>query len=336
MKLLFIGGNGNISWYCVQKALENNHEVWELNRSQTLMTRRKIQEEVHKVTCDIHNLELVKEKLEDAYFDVIFDFICYNEKDAEERIRLFFNKTNNYVFISSDAMYKRIENGQPFYEESEKYDINIEEKYIVGKILAEQVFIREKNNNGFPVTIVRPSYTYDTIIPVSIGHNCFTAVQKYIDGLPALIAGNGTNVWSFTHSSDFAEAIIPLVENKDSIGEVFNIATDELISWNDEMEILFKKLGISHYESIHIPYKDALKIEDFQSSIMMRHKMSNNIIDTFKLKQYVPNWKAQVSLEEGISNTIKWLMEDKVRRRFIESNSVKLYRIYEKYKRRVI
>lgn len=333
MKLLFIGGNGNISWYCVQKALENNHEVWELNRSQTLMTRRKIQEEVHKVTCDIHNLELVKEKLEDAYFDVILDFICYNEKDAEERIRLFTNKTNNYVFISSDAIYKRIENGKPVCEKSEKYDINIGEKYIVGKILAEQVFTREKNNNGFPVTIIRPSYTYDTIIPVSIGHNCFTAVQKYIDGFPALIAGTGNNVWSFTHSSDFAEAIITLVENKDSIGKTFNIASDELISWNDEMKILFKVLGINNYEVIHIPYENALKIEDFQSSIMMRQKMGNNVNDISKLKQYVPNWKAHVSLEEGISNTLKWLMEDKVRRRFIESNSAKLDRIYKEYKR---
>lgn len=330
LKILFIGGNGNISWHCVEEALQRGHKVWELNRSMTLDTRRDIQPEVHKFTADIHDLKKTGELLEGSYFDVVVDFICFNEFDAWEAITLFKDKCSHFIFISSESVYKRAGRNLPFKEDCEQNDSDKTDYYIGGKVRAEQVFMNALAD-GFPVTIVRPAYTYDVIVPVSIGHNCFTAPQKYLDGFPALIAGDGTNIWAFTHSKDFARALLPLIENPDTIGASFHIATDEWLSWNEGMEILFSALGIKEYRAIHVPYEDALELNCFQPKELMAQRMWHNIYDTSKVKEFVPGWKAEISFEEGIRQTLKWLYGKDIRRRFNEKHSQELEKLYKKY-----
>lgn len=332
MKLLMIGGNGNISWYCVEEALKRGHEVWEINRSQTLLTRRDIQPEVHKLTADIHDTEKIKALLDGCEFDVVIDFICFQGSDAEEATDLFSGSTKHFIFISSTAIYRRAGRNFPFQENCELTDFDRADAYVRGKIEAEEVFRKAYVEQGFPVTIVRPAYTYDVIVPVSIGHNCFTAPQKYLEGRPALIAGNGTNIWAFTHAHDFAGALLPLAENIDTVGETFHIATDEWLSWNEEMEILFRALGIASYRSIHIPYDEALALSFFPPRDLME-KMCDNICDTAKLKAYVPGWKTQISFEEGIRQTMDWLKEKAVRRRYNAKYGAALDELYKKYER---
>lgn len=331
MKILFIGGNGNISWFCTQKSIERGHEVWELNRSMTIKTRRKVQDEVKKITADIHDVNNVKKILEGAWFDVVIDFICFNEADAKNAIDLFKGKCKNFVFISSEAVYKRISKNLPYKENSVLNNAKDMDTYIAGKIKAEQIFIEAHLKEIMSVTIVRPAYTYDTIVPVSIGHNCFTAPQKFLEGYPALIAGDGTNLWTFTHSSDFASALIPLVENPDCVGETFHIASDEWLSWNEEMEILFNALGIERFNAIHIPYEKALDLTYFQSKDLMCQRMWHNIYDNSKIKAYVPGWKSRISFEEGINLTMEWLKENEVRRRINKNHSAELDKIYAMY-----
>lgn len=331
MKILFIGGNGNISWYCVQKALERGHDVWELNRAQTLSTRRKIQKEVNKITADIHNKKAMNLILADSQFDIVVDFICFNRQDALNDIELFAHKTKHFVFISSEAIYKRAGKNLPFKENCEVNALDKVSKYIGGKIEAEEAFMTAYRNVGFPVTIVRPSYTYDTIVPVSIGHNCFTAPNLFLQGYPALIAGDGTNLWSFTHSKDFANAFIPLIEQRETIGQAFHITTNEWLSWNEEMEILFNALGIKEYRSIHVPYKEALELDYFQPKDLMGQRMWHNIYDTSKVREYVPDWKAKISFEEGIKETIEWLFLSDVHRRINPNHESELKRLYKLY-----
>lgn len=331
MKILFIGGNGNISWYCVQKALERGHEIWELNREMTRETRRAVQPEVHCIRADIRKADEVSQKLQGAKFDVICDFICFNEEQAQCDIALFRSLTEHFIFISSEAVYKRMGRNLPFKEECEKNDPNTSSSYIGGKIMAERTFMNAFYADGFPVTIIRPAYTYDVIVPVSVGQNCFTAPQMYLDGYPVLIAGDGNNLWTFTHSSDFANAFVSLLENRDTIGEAFHIASNEWLTWNEECEILVKALGIDIFKSIHIPYDDALKMDTFQPRDLMFQRMWHNIYDTSKVKSYVNGWEARISFEEGIRETIAWLNEKNIRRRINPDYKIALKNLYKKY-----
>ena len=332
MKILFIGGNGNISWNCVQKALEYGHEVYELNRGVSIATRRAVQQGVKKIIADRNNFEEMRNRLEGCQFDVVCDFICYNEQQAQMDVELFGGKTKQFIFISSEAVYERVSENGIYTEDSIRYDPElISCTYTRGKILAEDVFINAYKESGFPVTILRPGYTYDTIFPISIGHNCFTAAYRILEGYPLLIAGDGESVRSFTHAEDFAELFVKLLGRIDTIGETIQVMSEDCLSWNEQSEIVLKSLNIDVNNKYHVPKKDALNFDKIQSLELAKQRLYDSKFDISKLKKYVPGWSAKISFEEGILKTIKWLEEDKVRMRYVKYVDDALMYLYEKY-----
>lgn len=316
MKVLFIGGNGNISWYCLKLSVDVGHEVYALNRGATKLTRKEFPMETIKLTGDIRNHEQIKSLLSGMDFDAVIDFICMDENHAQFDIELFKDKTRQFIFISSESVYKRNSKYLPFKETTPQNNIETSFDYIKGKIKAEQIFKRAFEEFNFPVTIIRPAYTYDTIIPVSIGQNCFTAPKRYLDGKPVLIAGDGTNLWTFTHSSDFANAFMGLLGNPKAVGEDFHITSDEWLTWLDATTILLDALEIKKYELMHIPVEEVLKSELATQRDLAIQKMWHNIYDNSKIKRFVPGWQAGIPLEIGIRQTLGWLFEEPVRRRF--------------------
>ncbi len=336
MKVLFIGGNGNISWYCTKKSIEKGHEVYALNREVTVSTRRNFPAEVIKLKGDIRNASEIKDLLKSFTFDVICDFICFNQEHAQTAIDIFQAKTNQYVFVSSEAVYQRKSKYLPFKENCPKYDADSSCEYIKGKIKAEETFLKAYYHHDFPVTIVRPGYTYDTIMPVSIGQNCFTAPSRFLNGKPILIAGDGNNLWTFTHSNDFANAFVELIGNKDAIGDDFHITSDEWLTWNEATEILLQELGVKNHKFIHIPFDEAMKTEFAAQKEMMFQKMWHNIYDNSKIKKISPNWQAKTSFAEGIKQTIIWLYENDAHRRIDKQLDEKLEKLTQKYIERII
>lgn len=334
MKVLFVGGNGNISWHCVNEALLAGHDVWEINRSQTLDTRRDIQSGVHKITADIHNVSRsILNDLRDSHFDVVINFICFDERDAREAVVLFAGITDKYIHISSESVYKRKSEYLPFKETCEKISAEETDEYVAGKVQAEKYFRTKYEQTGFPVTVIRPCLTYDTIVPVCIGHNCFTAPQKFLDGYPALIAGDGDNLITLTHSRDFAKALIPLIEIPEITGEDFHIASTEWTTWDEAMRALFVALGLNAYDAIHIPFAEAIKIKGFQSEELLKQRFGHNIYDVSKIKKWIPKWNPETRYADGIKETIAWLNEKSVRRRIVPSRNETLDALYAKYMR---
>ena len=331
MKILFIGGNGNISWYCTQIALERGHKVYELNRGASSATRRAIQPQVKKINADRDDIENMRKILADCSFDVVCDFICFSEKRAKADVELFTGKTKHFVFISTEAVYRRRKRDYVYSEDSDSYNSEIDCTYISGKICAEDVFKEAYYNYDFPVTIIRPAYTYDTVFPICIGHNCFTAPSRILEGYPLLIAGDGENISPFTHSKDFAEAFVRLIENKDTIGDIIQIMSDEYLTWNDQSHIVLEKLGVNRSNYFNIPFEEALTLEGIQPRELMLQRMYCSKFSANKVKSYLPRWQPKISFEEGFQRTLEWLRADKIRIRHVKRVDDELMKIYERY-----
>ncbi len=325
MKILYIGGNGNISWWCVNKSLALGHDVTVLTRGMTSRTRRKVPDAANILNIDINDVQKMAEWLGKYSYDVVCDFICFDEFDAKKRIELFAGKVFQYIFVSSVVVYQRKTNLLPFKEDASQWDITSYD-YAKGKILAERYFM-ECYQDGFPITIVRPAHTYDTIVPVPLGHNCFTAPKRYLSGKPMLIPGDGTNLWTLCHSSDFAEAYCALVGMEDAIGEAFHITGDEWLTWLDIGAEILSALGVCDQEFVHVPLKEILTLNiakgnniavTYFGDSYRGQRMWCDIYDNTKIKKFVPGWQPKIKFKEGIRKTFNWLMDDPVRMRFNE------------------
>ena len=331
MKILMIGGNGNISWHCTKRLIERGDELYELHRGITYATRRDIHGEAKIIHADIRNIQEAEKALTGMKFDVVCDFICYNGEHAANAVKLFQNKTKQHIVVSSDAVYERSINNIPFTELSLLKNKEGASEYIRGKIEMEEVFRNAYEQEGYPVTIVRPGYTYDTILPVSIGHNCWTAIDKALGGLPLLIAGDGNAIWNMTNSRDFADAFLYLVGNRDCIGEVYDISSDEWVTWNDAAEILLEALRMDKSRIFHVPYERALHIPELQPDDMSYDRMWHNFRTNTKIKEVASGYHAKVKFEAGIRMSLEWLLEKEVRRRIVRKYSDVLDMLYKEY-----
>ena len=312
MKILFVGGYGNISWHCTQKALELGNEVYLLNRSQTTNSRRELPIGAKLVLSDVRDIEQTQKALDGLDFDVVCDFICYHAEEAKDAIKLFKNKTKQYIVVSSGANYNRIGAKYPLTEDVPQFN---NWTYAKNKIEMEQIFMSEYKASGFPVTIVRPGQTYDTLIPDAVGNADWTVAQRIIDGKPIIIFGDGTTLWTVTHSKDFANAFVQLFANPKTIGEAYHITSDEWLTWNEITSLTAKALGVDSPKIIYMPTNFIAKINPDLAIGIAGHKMHCDIYDNSKIKSIAKGWEAKIKFKDGIKQSIEWLKEDRNRRR---------------------
>ena len=326
MKILIIGGNGNIGYHCTTESLKLGHEVWIINRGDKTFEHRSLppHDLLHRLYLDIRNTSLIKQTLNDIgfneynKFDVVVDFLCYKPEHAHADIDLFNKTTNHFIFISSTAVYKRPYK-ENFANESSQLDYNTIWGYAYNKIRCEEIFKDAYKNIGFPVTIIRPAYTYDTTIPYAVGHDKgWTICQRMIDGKPIVLLGDGISLWSLSHSNDISKAITKLFGNPNTINQIFHVTSDEYLTWIEISEIIADALNAPPPNIICVPTNYFLRNRLDVGIHLYHHRMWNDLYDNSKIKSFI-NWKPEVSFKDGIKKTIEWFNED-IRRKWINTD----------------
>jgi len=306
MKILFIGGTGTISSAITRQIIDNsNHQLYLINRG----TRNNIlSDNVTLIQADINNEADVAEKIKDLNFDVVADFIAFVPAQLERDYRLFNGKTKQFIFISSASAYQkplsdfRINEGTPLANPYWEYSRN--------KIACEDYLIKMYREKGFPVTIIRPSHTYDErAVPLGVhGRNgSWQVIKRMLDGKPVIIHGDGTSLWTMTHNSDFAKGFIGLMGNLHAIGEAIQITSDETLTWNQIYQCIADKLGVTlkpYYVSSSL--LAAVCDYDFEGSLI-GDKGNSVVFDNSKLKRLVPSFIATKRFEEGVADTLQYV-----------------------------
>ena len=302
-KALFIGGTGTIST-AITAALAAE-EKWDL----TLLNRGNrsadVPEGVKVIAADINDEALVASLLEGTSWDCVCDFIGFVPEQVERDWRLFAGKTKQYMYISSASAYQKpavspfITEGTPLANPYWEYSRN--------KIGCEEFLMQKYRQEGFPVTIIRPSHTYgDRTVPVGVhGDNgSWQVLRRMLDGKRIIIHGDGTSQWTLTHNSDFAKGFIGLMGNPHAIGNAFQITSDETLTWNQIHEIIARILGVE-LKACHISseFLDEVGPYDFRGSLL-GDKAVTVLFDNSKLKRAVPGFQAVVPFEEGVARTI--------------------------------
>ncbi|WP_276391993.1 NAD-dependent epimerase/dehydratase family protein [Eudoraea chungangensis] len=307
MKVLFIGGTGNISSASSKLAIAQGIELYHLNRGKS---KTKI-EGVKTILGDIE-IPQTLDILEDHLWDVVVNWIAFGPKDIERDIGLFKNKTKQYIFISSASCYQT-PLSYPVITESTPLCNNLWD-YSHNKILAEERLIKAYREENFPMTIVRPSLTYDTVIPIAIGgFDKYNTAQRILDGKEIIVHGDGTSLWTVTHSEDFAKGFVGLLGLTQTLGHAFHITSDEVLTWNMIYKILASSLG-REAKIVHIASDFICKIAPDFTGTLLADKAESVIFDNSKIKTFVPSFKATIPFAEGIKKTLKWLDDNPERK----------------------
>jgi nucleoside-diphosphate-sugar epimerase len=309
MKVLFIGGTGNISGAVSRLAIDRGIELWHLNRG----ARECAIPGVQTLHADIHDEAAVLKALGNRSFDAVVDWIAFTTADIDRDIRLFAKRTAQFVFISSASAYRKPPQS---YLITEKTPLdNPFWEYSRNKKACEERLISAFEQQRFPTTIVRPSLTYDTVFPVAIGGwSCFTLVDRMRREAPVISHGDGTSLWVITHAEDFAKGFIGLLGNKRAIGEAFHITSDEVLTWDQIYTTIADAAG-TNANIVHIPTDFIVKCAPQLTGSLRGDKSWSTVFDNSKIKAFVPGFKATISFAEGMKRTIAWFEADKKRMR---------------------
>ncbi|HEY3236718.1 MAG TPA: NAD-dependent epimerase/dehydratase family protein, partial [Polyangiaceae bacterium] len=255
-----------------------------------------------------------------AQFDAVVDFIAFTPADIERRIELLGSRTRQYVFISSASVYQKPP-AHPVITESTPL-ANPYWEYSRNKIACEERLLRAYREQSFPITIVRPSHTYDTVIPVAVGNWNYTIADRMRRGKPIVVHGDGTSLWTVTHSNDFAVGLLGLLGNPAALGNAFHITSDELLTWNQLYQTVGLALGVDPL-LVHIPSQLIARVDPPTGAGLLGDKAHSVIFDNTKIKRLVPEYCAKIRFSQGIRRTLEWFHADAERQRVDEhSNQV--------------
>ena len=306
MKVLLIGGTGLISTAVTQLLLEQGNEVYLLNRGK----RGALPQGVIPLTADINDEAKVAELIKDLQFDAVANYIAFVPAHIERDYRLFKGKTRQYVFISSASAYQkplsdfRVTESTPLANPYWDYSRN--------KIACEETCMKLYREEGFPITIVRPSHTYgNPYIPLGVHgrHGSWQVVARMLAGKPVIIHGDGTSLWTMTHNSDFAKGFCGLLGNLHAIGESVHITSDESLTWNQVYEAIAAVLGVT-LNALHVS-SDFLcdcGTYDFLRGSLIGDKAASVVFDNSKLKRLVPGFVATKRFDQGIRETMDYVL----------------------------
>ena len=310
MKALLIGGTGVISTSVVLRLLEQKWDV-------TILTRGKRQlpdamlGKVRQIVADIHDEVGVMQALEGLCFDVVCDFVLYTPQEAERDIRLFSDKTAQYVFISTASAYHKPVTELPITEETPLH--NPFWKYSDLKAQCENVFFKAYRETGFPVTIVRPSHTYcERSLPVQIhgGHGPWVVIKRMLEGKSVPVACDGMTLWTATTAEDFAVYFCALLGNKRAIGEAFHITSDESLPWNEFYRIIAQCAG-GVFKPCYVPAHVLAESAQYDyRGALLGDKAYTVMFDNSKVKSMTGIYDHKCTpFCEGAARSVRYFME---------------------------
>lgn len=306
MKVLMIGGTGTISMAITRLLCQSGWEVYLLNRGSR---RAEAPAGIHWIQADMNEETAVQQAIQGLQFDCVCQFIGFEPWQVERDIRLFSGKTKQYLYTSSASAYHkpgadyRITEGTTLANPYWQYSRN--------KIACEEVLMKAYREQQFPVTIIRPSHTYDNrSVPLGVhgDKGSFQVLKRMLEGKPIIIHGDGTSLWTMTHNTDFAKGYVGLMGNPHAIGEAFQITNDETLTWNQIYSTIARCLGVElkpYYVSSY--FLAATGKYDMLGSLI-GDKANSVVFDNRKLKAAVPDFQPTVRFEQGAAEAIANVM----------------------------
>jgi nucleoside-diphosphate-sugar epimerase len=300
MRILFIGGTGNISSDCAALLRASGHDVCLLCRG-----RNPVPGEFQSVIADRKDLAAMRRALEFAQPEVVLNFIGYELADVEVDFSVLRGKVRQYIFISSTTVYAKPADRLPITEEAPLGNAHWE--YARKKQACEEWLLDRWRQDHFPVTILRPSHTYSRRwIPNPLSSSSYTFAARLEQGKPVYVPDDGENPWTLTAAADFALGLAGLIGRPDTLGEAFHLTSDEVLTWNQIVAEIGAALGVAP-RIIQVPTDLICKVAPEMTGTLKGDKAHPGVFDNSKIKRFVPGFQCRIPFRQGVRESVGWL-----------------------------
>lgn len=287
MKVLYLGGTGEISFECIHESVRLGHDVTVFNRGNN---NAGLPPDVRLTTGDIRD-DLAYQRLADENFDVICQFRLFTPAEIERDIAFFGDHCGQYVFISSASAYAKPVRDLPITEATPLH--NPFWQYSRDKAEMEE---RLAAQSSLPYTIVRPSHTYRTRMPTPLGGE----VSRMLRGKPVVLHGDGESLWTVTHGRDFARPFARLLGNDAALGEAFHITNDRSWSWNEIFEAIASAIGAETLDLVHVASDTLVWYKPEWEGPLHGDKSASVLFDNSKVKSVVGDFDCPIDPWQGM------------------------------------
>ena len=301
MKILFIGGTGNISSECAALLHQRGDEIWVLTRGRSV-----VPPEYQTICGDRHEPATLRAALDRARPEVVINFLGFDLPDVQTDHALFHGAVGQYLFISSATVYAKPPRRLPLTEDAPLG--NPAWDYAQKKLQCEQWLLQRRSEDGFPVTLVRPSHTYSkSWIPNVVSSAGYAFAARLERGAPVFVPDAGDNPWTLTAASDFAAGFSGLVGNAEAIGEAFHITSDEVLTWNTIYAEIAAAVGVTSSQIVKVPTDFICAVAPQIAGNLKGDKAHPGVFDNTKIKRFVPGFHCHKPFRAGIRESVAWL-----------------------------
>jgi nucleoside-diphosphate-sugar epimerase len=305
-KVLFLGGSGVISSACTELAVRSGIDLTVLTRGQA---SRPLPEGARRLSADVHDRASLEAALGEEEYDAVVHWVAFDPETVETAVDLFRGRVGQLVFISSASAYETPPRRVPVTEATPLRNPFWE--YSRRKIACEDVLVRAYRDEGFPMTIVRPSHTYDrTMIPL---HGGWTMLERMRQGKEVVVHGDGTSLWTLTHHEDFARGLVPLLGHPQAVGRAVHITSDEAPTWDAITRMLADALGVEP-RIVHVPSDAIAAVDEGWGASLLGDKAHSMVFDNTLVKSLVPGFRATIPFAHGAREIVEWYDADPSRR----------------------
>jgi nucleoside-diphosphate-sugar epimerase len=318
MRVLFIGGTGNISASCARLCVARGMDVFLLNRG----TRPVTIAGARALAADVRDPAAFSAAIGELRFDAVADFTAFVPQDVERAAAVLTGRTRQYLFVSSASCYQK-PLPQPFVTESTPLK-NPFWEYSRNKIACEDRLTALWRERDFPMVIVRPSLTYATVWPIAIGGwDDFTLVSRIRRGGEVIVHGDGTSLWTVTHADDFAKGFVGLFGNEAALGHAFHITSDEVLTWDRIYTTIAEAAGVEP-KLVHVPSEFLARLDERWRGGLLGDKAHSAVFDNSKIKRFVPGFAATIPFHLGARMTLEWFEADPARQRVVRETDERM------------
>jgi len=302
MKSLILGGTGLISVSITRELLDRGEEVSLFNRGKSELPLDPRARVIHGDRTAYPTFEA--QMREAGPFDVVIDMIGYAPQDGESAVRAFGGRTGHFIFCSTVDVYRKPAFRYPYLESEPYGGLNA---YSSNKVILEKMLREAEHHGAFPLTILRPAYTYgESRGPVHPAGGSTMFLDRIMKGKPVILHGDGSSFWVACHRDDVAHAFVASAGQPHTFGRAYHLTGEEWLTWNQYVQRIAEAVGAPEPHIVHIPTDALIRADPRRYAIVAENFQFNNIFDNTAARTDL-DFRYTIPWKEGVRRMVAWL-----------------------------